>query len=116
MGKIYDWQTLAPPIGRIETDGKVYDGVGMYANLIGRVDGDGSVYVAETFDEKLVGRVETDGSVYAEAHFGGGIAVGRVETSGKVYNGSGLSATYAGRAEPPHIFGGGAALLLLFIR
>jgi len=39
--------------------------------------------------------------------------VGRVESSGAVYDGPSWSASCVGKVDAPHIFGGGAALLLL---
>lgn len=61
---------------------------------------------------KRVGRVKSDGEVWTEG-FLGGKRIGKIESDGRVYDGVGLTARCVGRAESPHIFGGGAVLLLL---
>jgi hypothetical protein len=78
----------------------------MFSKLIGRVYDDVRMF------GKLVGYVANDGKVYTEG-FLGGTCIGRVESNGYVYNGIGFSANCIGKVEPPHIFGGGAVLLLL---
>jgi len=59
-----------------------------------------------------VRRFESDGKVYRGIGIFGD-CVGRVESNGLVYDGLGFFSTCVGKAESPHIFGGGAALLLL---
>jgi hypothetical protein len=44
MGKIYDSPNWGTVIGRIESDGLIYNGVGMFAKCIGRVDSKDNVY------------------------------------------------------------------------
>jgi hypothetical protein len=61
---------------------------------------------------KLVGHVANDGRVYTEGVLDG-CCIGRVESNGCVYDGVGFSASCVGKVEAPHIFGGGADLLLL---
>jgi hypothetical protein len=50
--------------------------------------------------------------VYTEEVLGG-TCIGKVESNGYGYDGVGFSASCVGKVETPHIFGGGAALLLL---
>ena len=112
MGNIYDSPTWGTVVGRIESDGNVYDGVGMFSKHIGRVDSDGRVYDDVAMFGKCVGRVKNNGEVWTEG-FLGGKCVGKVESDGRVYDDIGFTATCVGKVESPHIFGGGAALLLL---
>lgn len=67
------------------------DGIGIFGKLVGRFDSDGKVYDDVGMFGRYIGKVESDGRVYSTGVFP--ICVGRIEL--------------------PHIFGGGAALLLL---
>ena len=111
MGKIYDSPTWGTVVGRIENDGLVYDGIGMLAPCIGRVDTKGYVYDGVGMFAKMVGRFDSGGKVYDDVGMFGSY-VGRIESDGRVYDASVFSSC-VGRVETPHIFGGGAALLLL---
>lgn len=91
MGNIYDSPTWGTVIGRID-DGQVYDDIGIFGSR--------------------VGRFTNNGEVYNESGLFGGTLVGRVDSDGKVYDAAVFSSC-VGRVEPPHIFGGSAALLLL---
>jgi hypothetical protein len=61
MGKIYDSPTWGTVVRRIENDGLVYDGIGMFASCIGRVDTKGYVYLSE----KSRAMVESTTQVYS---------------------------------------------------
>jgi hypothetical protein len=111
MGTIYDSPSWGEAVGRIEGDGLVYDGVGLFAKCIGRIDSKGQVYDGVGISSRCVGRFDSDGKVYDGVGMFASY-VGRVDSDGKVY-GTGVFGTCVGRAESPHIFGGGAALLLL---
>lgn len=112
MGNIYDSPTWGSVVGRIDDDGLVYDGVGMFAKCIGCVSSDGQVYDDIGIFGSRVGRFKSNGEVYNESGLFGGTMVGKVAPNGKVYDAAVFS-TCVGRSEHPHIFGGGAALLLL---
>lgn len=112
MGNIFDSPSWGRIVGYINSEGEVYDGVGMMATRLGRVKSNGDVYNDSGLFGTRVGKVANDGKVYTDG-FLGGTCVGMVESNGKVWDDVGIGATCVGRVESPHIFGGGAALLLL---
>jgi hypothetical protein len=88
------------PVGRIESDGYVFDESG---EPIGRVRG-GDVY---DFAGEYVGKVTSDGNVWDSS----GEMVGTVTDDGRILDQHGNE---VGEAESPHMQEGGAAFLLLF--
>jgi sporulation protein YlmC with PRC-barrel domain len=87
-------------IGRIESNGYVYDQGGEYMGKV--VDGD-------VYDKsgEYVGKVDASGAVYDFS----GEFVGKVADDGTVFD---ADDNEIGESESPHMQSGGAALLLLF--
>lgn len=85
MAKIYDSPNWGTVIVRIESDGLIYDGVGMFAKCIGRFDSKGYVYNGIGIFGKLVGRFDSDSKVYDDVGMFGSF-IGRVESDGRVYS------------------------------
>lgn len=98
MASIYKYGN--DPIGRIESDGYVFD---QSSEPMGKIN-DGKVYDREG---EYVGKVNPDGRVYDFS----GEPIGLVADDGRILDNQGEE---LGKSESPHMQEGGAAFLLLF--
>ena len=99
MGKIWNDEYRSSVIGRVDSDGRVWNN----EYSVGRVDSNGNVWNDE-YSGSIIGRVDSDGGVWADSS-----SVGNVDSDGNIRQGGRI----VGRAEGGKLEGGAALLLLV---
>jgi hypothetical protein len=118
--KVYKHKKLARDqyLGRVEADGKVYEGRYGKDKYVGRVDlENGNIYESRLGPDQLLGRVELDSGKVYFGRMGPDQYLGRVHQNGRLYLHKRLARDeYLGRIKDmPSFAHGGAAFLLLVL-
>lgn len=118
--KVYKHRILARDqyLGRVDADGKVYEGRYGRDKYVGRVDLEsGNIYDSRLGPDQLLGRVELDSGKVYFSKLGADQYLGRVHQNGRLYLHRRLARDeYLGRIkEMPSFAHGGAAFLLLVL-